>query len=497
MIGRDMLFEPLFAHAQSKSQEVAVYDDRGSWTYQQVAAMAAGLGMYLSMQTRKPTVGILLPAGVGFVASFYGTLLAGKAVVPINFLLGDREIAHVIKDSDIDTVVTVGPLAGRLAGAADLKVIDLLQLPQTPPAAITPHFPEVTADDLAVLMYTSGTSGLPKGVRLSYGNLQSDVNAAIEAAALKSQHVFLGVIPLFHSFGMTAMMLAPIQLGAPVVYMSRFSAVGALENIRKHRVSLMFGVPSMSGAMLRLKSATAEDFKNVYAFISGGEPLPSTVRDGFRERFNVNLLEGFGLTETSPVVALNLPQDNRAGSVGKPVPGVTIKITDDNGNAVGQGQQGEVWLKGPMIMKGYNNLPEATAEALTADGYFKTGDLGHVDADGFLYITGRKKDLIIVAGEKAAPREIEEAILKLPGVCDVAVVGKKDPGRGEVGVAFVTAKEGQTVTGDQVKEVCREQGLPQWKIPREVMVVADLPRSPTGKILKRVLAEQVNATPSA
>src|SRR3954464_6647141 len=168
MIERDMLFEPLFAHAQSRPQDVAVYDDRGSWTYQQIAAMAAGLGMYLSFQTRKPTVGILLPAGVGFVASFYGTLLAGKAVVPINFLLGDREIAHVIKDSDIDTVVTAGPLVGRLKDMADLKVIDLLQLPQTPPAAITPQFPQVKADDLAVLMYTSGTSGIPKGVRLTY-----------------------------------------------------------------------------------------------------------------------------------------------------------------------------------------------------------------------------------------------------------------------------------------------------------------------------------------
>lgn len=494
MIGRDMLFEPLFAHADAKPQATAVIDDKGTWTYQQVAAMAAGLGMYLSAQTRKPTVGILLPAGVGFVASFYGTLLAGKAVVPINFLLGDREIAHVVKDSDIDTVVTVGPLAGRLAGMADLKVIDLLQLPPTPPAAIKPQFPQVGADDLAVLMYTSGTSGLPKGVRLSFGNLQSDVNASIEAAALKTQHVFLGVIPLFHAFGMTAMMIAPLQLGASVIYMSRFSPVGAVEHIRKHGVSLMFGVPSMFGAMLRLKSATADDFKNVYALISGGEPLPSNIRDGFRQRFNVNLLEGFGLTETSPVVALNVPQENRAGSVGKPIPGVQVKVTDDNGNALPQGQQGEVWLKGPMIMKGYNNLPEATAEALTADGYFKTGDLGHVDADGFLYITGRKKDLIIVAGEKAVPREIEETIMKLETVADAAVVGKKDPGRGEVVVAFVTPKEGQTVTAEQVKETCRAHGLPQWKIPREVIVVPDLPRSPTGKILKRVLAEQVNAS---
>lgn len=487
-----MLFEPLFAHADAQPQQVAVIDDRGSYTYQQVAAMAAGLGMYLSFQTRKPTVGVLLPAGVGFVASFYGTLLAGKAVVPINFLLGDREIAHVVKDSDIDTVVTAGPLAGRLQGMTDLKVIDLLQLPQTPPAAITPHFPEVKADDLAVLMYTSGTSGLPKGVRITYGNLQGDVNAAIEAAALQSRHVFLGVIPLFHAFGMTAMMVAPIQLGTTVVYMARFSAAGAVENIRKHNVSLLFAVPSMFGAMLHMKSASAEDFKKMYAVISGGEPLPSTIREGFKQRFGVNLLEGFGLTETCAVAALNTPQENRPGSVGKPIPGLEVRIADDDGRPVGPGQQGEVWLRGPMVTKGYHNLPEVTAEAITPDGFFKTGDLGMLDADGFLYITGRKKDLIIVAGEKAAPREIEEAIMRHPAVADAAVVGKKDPGRGEVVVAFVTAKEGQQVTAEQVREACRAAGLPQWKIPREISVVADLPRSPTGKVLKRVLAEQVN-----
>jgi len=481
-----MLFEPLFAQARQQPQAIAIVDDRGKYTYQQLAAAAGGLGMYLAMQTRQPRVGLLLPAGAGFVASFYGTLLASKTVVPINFLLGDKEIAHIIADSEIDTVVTIPLLAGRLKDTP-LKVIDLTALPQNPPA-IEPHFPEPKADDIAVLMYTSGTSGLPKGVLLTYGNLQSDVDAAIQHAQLQHQHVFLGVIPLFHSFGMTAMMLAPIQLGATIVYMARFSAVGALKAIREHKVSLMFGVPSMYAAMARLKDAKPEDFTSIYAMISGGEPLPAALREGFKQRFGASIYEGYGLTETSPVVTLNVPHSSRPGSVGKRVPGAEVKITDDNGNALSGEQIGEIWLKGPMIMKGYHNLPKETAEALTADGYFKTGDLGKIDADGFLHITGRKKEMIIIAGEKAYPREIEDALMAHAAVAEAAVLGKKDPSRGEVIAAFIIFKEGQTATPDELREFCRTHGLAQWKIPRDIQIVQDLPRSPTGKVLKRELA---------
>src|ERR1700712_5525499 len=249
MIARDMLFEPLFAHAQSKPQEVAVYDDRGAWTYQQVAAMAAGLGMYLSAQTKKPHIGLLLPASAGFVASFYGTLLAGKTVVPINFLLGDREIAHIVKDSDIDTVITIPQLAGRVKDMT-LNVIDLTQLPQTPPAAIQPKFPSPAPDDTAVLLYTSGTSGLPKGVMLTFNNLQSDTDLAISYVHFQHQHVFLGVIPLFHSFGILAMLLAPIQLGATVVLLGPISPGGTLDRDRRAQAVPEVWPPSNDAAIL-------------------------------------------------------------------------------------------------------------------------------------------------------------------------------------------------------------------------------------------------------
>ncbi len=487
-----MLFEPLFAHAARRPQDVAIVDDRGQTTYQQLVGMSAGLGLYFSAQTRKPRVGLLLPSSAGFVASFYGTLLAGKSAVPINFLLGDREIAHIVADSGIDTVVTIPQLAGRVKDLS-LNVIDLTQLPPAPSGAAMPELPQPATDDEAVLLYTSGTSGLPKGVILTYGNFQSDVDASIQHVGLKSSHVFLGVIPMFHSFGIMAMMLAPIQLGAQIIYLARFSAVAVLNAIRDQGVSIMMGVPSMYGAVLRLKDAKPEDFKNVYAIISGAEPLPEAVREGFLKRFGVHILEGYGLTETSPAVNFNTPEAHKPGSVGKSVPGAEVRVTDEEGNAVPAGEVGEVWLKGPMIMKGYWNLPEETAAALTPERYFKTGDLGKVDSDGYLYITGRKKDMIIVAGEKAFPREIEDILTRHPSVAEAAVVGKKDPSRGEVVFAFVVAREGQTPKADELKEHCRQQGLPQWKCPREVQVVPDLPRSPTGKVLKRELAAQVNA----
>lgn len=487
-----MLFKHLFHHAQTQPQKIAFQDDRGSYTYQQIAGMSAGLGMYLKTQTQKPRVGLLLPAGAGFAASFYGTLLAGKSAVAINFLLGDHEIAHIIQDSDIDTIVTIPQLSGRLANTP-LKIVDLTQMPQTPPAALTPQFPDTAPDDVAVLIYTSGTAGLPKGVELTHHNLQSCVSACIEAAQLKGDHKFLGIVPLFHSLGLTATLLAPVQLGATTHYIARFSPVAALEAIREHQISLVFGVPSMFGAMLKLKNMSADDFKSIYAIISGGEPLPENIRVGFEQRTGQYIHEGYGLSETCGPIAFNASHHRKPESVGRLLPGASVRFVDDDGRDVSPGSTGEIWLKGPMIMRGYHNLPEVTAEVLSADGYFKTGDLGHQDEEGFLFITGRKKEMISVAGEKAAPREIEDILARHPTVAEAAVVGKKDPSRGEVVVAFIIAREGQRPDPDTLREFCRQQGLPNWKCPREIYIAEELPRSPTGKILKRALVEQLEA----
>ncbi len=491
-----MLFESLFEHAEKSPNDISIIDDTGSYTHHQVAQLAAELGVYLASQTSKDKVGLLLPAGVGFAVSFYGTLLAGKSVVPINFLLGERETAHVLTDSGIDIVLTIPQLAGKLAGHA-LKVIDLPTTLKTIAGSVSPATaPALSSpkpDDLAVLMYTSGTSSLPKGVMLTFGNLQSDVQAAITHAQLEGRHRFLGIIPLFHSTGLLGTLLAPITLGSMVVYIARFSPVATLNAIKQHQISLVIAVPSMYGAIVRLKSAQPEDFRSIYAIISGGEPLPAAVREAFQEKFGLPIYEGYGLTETIGPIAFNVPGHNHPGSVGRLIPNAEVKTTDDDGKDLPAGQTGEIWMRGPMIMKGYHNLPTETASALTADGFFKSGDIGRIDESGYLHITGRKKELIIVAGEKAVPREIEDVLMKHPAVADAAVVGKKDPSRGEVVVAFVILNEHQNVTPEELRDFCRSENLAQWKCPREIAVVSDLPRSPTGKVLKRVLVEQVNA----
>ena len=485
-----MLFEPLFTHARRQPEHVAIIDDQGPVTYQRLAASAARLAAHLSVRTNRPCVGLLLPPGRGFVATFYGALLAGKAAVPINYLLSEREVAHIIRDSGIDTIAT-GPVFAARVASLPLNVVDLSTLVEEP-SAPSVSFPNPSADDLAALMYTSGTSGMPKGVMLSYGNLQSVVDAAIRHVGLQGQQTFVGLIPLFHSLGITGTLLAPIQMGATTVYIARFSPAAVLNAIRQHAETIVLGVPSMFAALLRLKDATPEDFVRVYALISGGEPLPATVRDGFARRFGVPLYEGYGLTETGAVVALNTPQANRPGSVGKPLPGVEVRIADDAGNTLPRGTAGEIELTGPMVMKGYHALPAETSAAFAPDGHLRTGDLGLLDADGFLHITGRAKDLIIVAGEKVAPRQVEDVLARHPAVAEATVVGKRDPVRGEVVVAFVIPREGQTTSPTELRDFARQQGLALWQIPREIFIVSDVPRSPTGKVLRRVLSEKVN-----
>ena len=357
--------------------------------------------------------------------------------------------------------------------------------------------------ELAALLYTSGTSGLPKGVELTHGNLQGDAEACIEHVGFNRpdnatgragpDHTFLGIVPLFHSTGLLATMIAPVALGAKMVYIARFSPVATLKAMREHDASVLMGVPSMYNALARLKDVKPGDGKGLFLALSGGEPLPARVRENFKATFGVEMMEGYGLTETCGPVCVNHPKGHRDGSVGRIVPGTTVKIVADDGIEQPAGGTGEITIKGPMIFRAYHRLPEQTREAKTADGFFKTGDLGHVDADGFLFITGRAKDMMIVGGENVYPREIEETIGQMAGVSEAAVIGRPDESRGEVPVAFVMPADGATVTADEVKAHCRAAGLPNFKIPKDVVITDDLPRSPTGKVLKRELRERLEA----
>jgi len=327
------------------------------------------------------------------------------------------------------------------------------------------------------MLYTSGTSGKPKGVPLSHNNLLGSARALIARAGLGGHDAFLGVLPMFHVFGLIGTMVVPLLLGAEATYLTRFSPERVAATIAERKVTVFVAVPGMFGLLVRSK-VSDESFRSLALPVCGGEALPSSHREAFRQRFGRDLLEGYGLTETSAVVSVNLPQENKPGTVGKPLPGVQVRIA---------GEDGEVQVLGPGVLKGYHNRPEENAASFTADGWFRTGDLGTLDAEGYLSITGRLKELIIRGGEKVMPREVEEVLCQFPGVLEAAVIGEPDGDRGEAVVAFVVPTE-RPLTQDALREFCRGR-LAEFKIPRRITIARDLPRGTTGKLLKRALRE--------
>jgi long-chain acyl-CoA synthetase len=297
----------------------------------------------------------------------------------------------------------------------------------------------------------------------------------------------LGVLPQFHSFGLTVTTLVPLTIGARAVYSARFLPRTIIKLIREHRPTHFVAIPSMYNALLAAKDAGPADFTSFRLLASGGEPLPQTVASRFKERFQAILHEGYGLTETAPVTNMCLPHEYRPGSVGLPFPGVEERIVDPaTGRPLPQGQEGEVQIKGPNVMQGYYHLPAETAAGFTPDGFLRTGDMGRFDQDGHLYITGRIKEMLIIGGENVSPREIEDVLDRHPSVSASGVVGRQDSMRGEVPVAFVELNEGQEFDAQGLRSWCREN-LAGYKVPDEIRYMEKLPRNPTGKIMRREL----------
>lgn len=485
-----MLVETLLESASRRGGEVAVADPTRSLTYSQLVRLADIMRRQVRRATDLPHVGILLPSTTVFVGTFYGALWAGRTAVPLNFLLQPDELGKVVEDADIDVIFTTRHFED-LAAAAKARKIFVEDLPLKREMLLSylrrrPAPPDVNDDDTAVLLYTSGTSGTPKGVLQTYRNLRSNIDACIDAARLDGEHHFLGVLPLFHSFGITTMMLVPVRLGARVYYMPRFNPNHVIKTIREQKSTIIMIIASMYTALLRSKSAKAADFASLKYAISGGEALSPVTYEAFQKRFGVEILQGYGMSEAAPVVSLSMPWAHRAGCVGKAIPGVTVRAFDDDGNSLADDEIGELWVKGPNVMAGYYKKPEETKAVLTDDGWYKTGDMGCVDADGFIKITGRKKEMIIVGGENVYPREIEAALEAHDAVNEAAVIGQHDPSRGEVPVAFVTLVDGADATDTELREFCRGK-VAGFKVPRRVIISKDLPRGPTGKILKREL----------
>ncbi len=470
--------------AGQQPERVAACDQTLSLDYRSFQALSCGLAGQIAARTDKPHVGVLLPTSVAGALSIFACWYAGRVPVPLNFLLTPPELARVIADADIDLVVTIDLMEKALVAsqASPLLVNGKTTLiPGSRPA------PNAAAHELATLIYTSGTSGDPKGVRLTFDNLVQNARACIEHVRLTPDQVFLSVLPQFHSFGFTAMTMLPLILGASVHFLPRFSPAAVVSAIAEKRVSVFMAVASMYAALAKMRAADPSMLQSLGLAVSGGEALPVSVARAFAEKFGVEICEGYGLTETSPVATMNKPWAKRLGSVGLALPGVKVNTVDATGRELPVGGEGELVIRGHCVMQGYHNKPVATDEVVRGGALF-TGDIGRVDADGFVHITGRAKEMIIIGGENVFPREIESAIAEHPAVAEVAVIGTKDESRGEVAIAFVLIQDGATVTEGELKAVCRER-LAGFKVPRDIRIARELPRGPTGKILKRALRD--------
>lgn len=489
-----MLTELLLTSVERAPGMLAVEDPTVGLTYKRLATLARVMRDTIERETDNPRVAVMLPASASFAGCLFGAFWAGRICVPLNFLLSPTELQRIVAAAGVDVVFTIRHFH-ELAESLPVRKIYLDQLPLKRRMIVAglrrlPKPPSVGSDDTAVLLFTSGTSGDPKGVELTQNNLRSNSIDCIETAGMQPNHRFLNCLPPFHVFGLTCDVILPIALGASVYCIPRFSPMAFAKTFAEKRISIALAIPSMFNTVLRLKSAAADLFKDSYILMCGGEPLSDALRDQFQERFGERLLQGYGMSEASPVCAMELPEAHRAGTIGRPVRHVAIRVVDPDGQPVDTGAEGELWIKGPNVMKGYYNDPEATRKTITPDGWLKTGDGGKIDADGFVTITGRLKDLIIVGGENVYPREIEAVLEGHESVAEVAVVGAPDPSRGEVPVAFVILKEGLAATESELREFARS-ALAGYKCPRKVTIAEDLPRGPTGKILKRKLRERL------
>ena len=485
-----MLLEKVIEQGKSRPHDIAIIDDRRTLSFSQLRhgsnLMAGHLDKLAGHEER---IGLLLPQSSAFAVAFGAARWSSRVAVPLNYLLRPPELIDICRDAEVKTVVTIHYFdeLSQALQAAGMQVVFMEEL-SFKKIPWPRRLPQRKADDLAVILYTSGTSSSPKGVMLTSGNLDSNAADAIAHAQFSQQMTFLGVLPMFHALGLMAGFLVPLSLGCRVIYQARFSPAATLDLIVKNKIQVLLAVPTMYALLANCKSVSRTSMASVMYAISGGEPLPLALLEKYKSDFGIDMLEGFGLTETSPMVSFCVPWAHKPGSVGKPLPNVELRIVDETEKPLGPNQDGELWIRGRNVMKGYLNKPAETAAVLTADGWFKTGDIARVDDDGFLFITGRKKELIIMAGEKIAPYEIEEVIRQHPAVLLTAVIGVKDPQRGEVPVAFIQLEPGLTEkpTAQEIRVFVRQRLAP-YKMPRDVYFLEDMPRSPTGKILKRAL----------
>jgi long-chain acyl-CoA synthetase len=474
-------------------------------TYAQLDDRSARLSRLLRERGLEPgdRIGVMLPNVLEFPVAYYGVLRAGGIVVPMNVLLKRREIAFYLEDSGAKLLLAWHGFAGEAEAGATEAGAELIEVEPEAFAELLgdrepdPDLIETDEEDTAVILYTSGTTGRPKGAELTHFNLSrnSDISART-TSNIQAGDVVLGALPLFHSFGQTVSMNASMRVGATLTLLPKFEPGEALEIMQRDRVTHFYGVPTMYGALLHHPERERFDTSTLRLCITGGASMPVEVLRGFEQAFECEVLEGYGLSETSPVASSNHPgRPRKPGSIGTPLEEVEMKVVDENDQEVPQGEVGEIVIRGHNIMKGYWRRPDATEEAMRG-GWFHTGDMGRVDEEGYFFIVDRKKDLIIRGGYNVYPREVEEILYEHPNIREAAVLGVPHDQWGEEIGAAVVLHEGEELTPDEVSDYVKER-IAAYKYPRIVWFMEELPKGPTGKILKREIKAPATAGPSA
>jgi len=484
----------LTAAAEESPENVAVKLDDVELSY---AALKEGSALVAGMLKAAGVgpgdrVGIMLPNVPYFPVAYYGVLRLGAVVVPMNVLLKGREVKYYLEDPGAKALIAWHGFAEAAEeGASGLDLETFIVTPgefeqQLGAAEAAREVADRDEGDTAVILYTSGTTGSPKGAELTHANMLTNCRVVTETLIeVTEDDRLLGALPLFHSFGQTCTMNVAIEARAMVSMIPRFDPVKALEILERDRITVFEGVPTMYNAMLAVPDRDRYDTSNLRVCISGGASLPVETLRAFEEAFDCKILEGYGLSETSPVASFNHPdRDRKAGSIGTPIEGVEMKAIDDDGNEVAQGEPGEIAIRGHNVMKGYWQRPEATAESIDADGWFKTGDIAKADEDGYFFIVDRKKDLIIRGGYNVYPREIEEVLFAHPAVLEAAVVAVPHDDLGEEVGAAIVLNEGADASADEIRDYCKAE-VAAYKYPRHIWFMDELPKGPTGKILKR------------
>jgi long-chain acyl-CoA synthetase len=487
--------------AEQYPDEVAVKLDDTELSYRFLDGATTHIAGLLHERGFSPgdRVGIMLPNVPYFPACYFGILRAGGIVVPMNVLLKRREVAFYLRDSGARLLFAWHGFAedaeaGAAEAGAECVLVEPGKFEQLVGAAqARTELVERPDEDTAVILYTSGTTGTPKGAELTHANLLGNCEAARSLFDLGADGVTLGALPLFHSFGQTCAMNATVRAGGTLTLLPRFEAAKALEIIERDRVNVFEGVPTMYSAMLHAPEREHFDTSSVEVCASGGAAMPVELLKEFEEAFGCKVLEGYGLSETSPVASFNHPdRERKAGSIGTPIRGVEMKVVGEHGEEAPVGEVGEIVVRGPNVMKGYWNRPDATAEVLR-EGWLYTGDMARMDEDGYFFIVDRKKDMIIRGGYNVYPREVEELLYEHPAVREAAVVGIPHEELGEEVAAAVALKEGASASADELREFVKGQ-VAAYKYPRTIWFVEELPKGPTGKILKREIEVPAEAT---